>query len=120
LTNGFEATAWAIPRLGSTDIVPIGVGAAAPDRPIAVLGPGTGLGVACLVPATAIAARPCGEGGHASLPNADDVVHARDMTIASAMPVQCMAERYNGCARPSYMHGPIRLPIDPLRHRRTL
>jgi glucokinase len=72
LINDFEATAWAIPRLAPADLVPIGGGGKAPDEPIAVLGPGTGLGIACLVlghrPPCVIA----GEGGHASLAAADD------------------------------------------------
>lgn len=37
-----------------------------------VLGAGTDVGVAGLVPDTFIAARHCSEGGHASLPTADD------------------------------------------------
>jgi glucokinase len=72
LTNDFEATAWAIPRLAPADIAPIGTGAAAPDQPIAVLGPGTGLGVACLVQGARAPRVIAGEGGHASLPASDD------------------------------------------------
>jgi glucokinase len=66
--NDFEALAWSLPILQSLDLFAIGKGA--PDRTasMAVLGPGTGLGVACR------ALNPAGEfvfaseGGHATLP----------------------------------------------------
>src|SRR5262249_49502151 len=49
--NDFEALALALPSLGPADLAPIGGGRAEPDRTRAVLGAGTGLGVAGLVPA---------------------------------------------------------------------
>lgn len=49
LANDFVALASAIPHLGSRDAIPIGTGTAEPRGPIAVLGPGTGLGEAFLV-----------------------------------------------------------------------
>jgi glucokinase len=72
LTNDFEATAWAIPRLAARDVVPVGTGAAAPDQPIAVVGPGTGLGIACLVQDARSPRVIASEGGHASLAASDD------------------------------------------------
>ena len=64
--NDFSAQALAIPHLATQDKVKIGGGEAAAQMPIAVLGPGTGLGVSGLIPHrtgyTAIA----GEGGHVS------------------------------------------------------
>lgn len=68
VVNDFEAIAWSLPQLGSSDVVAIGGGAGLSGAPMAVLGPGTGLGVSCLI---------CGpgrphvlrtEGGHATLP----------------------------------------------------
>jgi glucokinase len=59
-------------RLSPADVVPIGVGAATPDQPIAVLGPGTGLGVACLVQGARAPHVIVSEGGHASLAAAND------------------------------------------------
>src|SRR5438309_5819932 len=53
ILNDFEATAWSLPRLTAEDLHRIGEGAAVPDTPLAVLGPGSGLGVACYVPAEA-------------------------------------------------------------------
>ena len=46
IINDFEAVALSLPSLTSTDLARIGGGQGAP---MAVLGPGTGLGVACLV-----------------------------------------------------------------------
>ena len=49
--NDFEAQAWALPFLGEPgDLVPIGGPDDMPEGPRVVLGPGTGLGVAALVP----------------------------------------------------------------------
>jgi glucokinase len=67
IINDFSAIALAIPHLGSADLQAVGAGRAEPECPIAVLGPGTGLGVSGLVP--------CGtdwhvlatEGGHVTM-----------------------------------------------------
>jgi len=48
--NDFEALAWALPQLGPDDLQPIGDDCAFPDGVKLVVGPGTGLGVAALVP----------------------------------------------------------------------
>ena len=73
LLNDFEALALALPKLAAHESRQIGGGA--PDRklPMAVIGPGTGLGVATCVPTPdsgwiALAA----EGGHVSASAADD------------------------------------------------
>src|SRR5262249_20793108 len=65
--NDFEAIAWALPRLGTAQTRPLG-------RPLApragvkvVLGPGTGLGVAALLPAGGRWHVVASEGGHASV-----------------------------------------------------
>jgi glucokinase len=68
VVNDFEANALAIPLLGPAELVQVGDGAAVPGAPAAILGPGSGLGVAGLVrgPAGWIAVP--GEGGHATMP----------------------------------------------------
>lgn len=48
--NDYTAIAMAIPFLSEKQKVKIGSGEATPDKPISVCGPGTGLGVATLVP----------------------------------------------------------------------
>ncbi len=71
--NDFAAAALAIPRLGQHDLHQVGGTAPAPaDAPRAILGPGSGLGVASLVPLPNghFLALP-GEGGHATLAATD-------------------------------------------------
>jgi glucokinase len=68
--NDFEALAWALPALGAEDLHAIGGGTPLPGAPSAVLGPGTGLGVACLVHGAQGLDAVVSEGGHASLPGA--------------------------------------------------
>ena len=70
--NDFTANALAVPRLGADERLAVGGGEAVPDTPIAVLGPGTGLGVSGLIPAKGGMVPLAGEGGHASMAPADD------------------------------------------------
>lgn len=64
--NDFEALAYAIPFLGEDEQMCIRPGTADPKAPIAIVGPGTGLGMAGLLPtATGWRALPT-EGGHAT------------------------------------------------------
>ena len=63
--NDFAAIGHASSGFGDDDWVQIGDGAAQPDRPIAVLGPGTGLGVCGALPGPHGATVISGEGGHA-------------------------------------------------------
>ena len=72
VVNDFTANALAVPRLGPEERAAIGGGAAVPGTPIAVLGPGTGLGVSGLIPARGGLVALAGEGGHASMAAADD------------------------------------------------
>lgn len=50
LINDFAAVAYAIPHLPAAELVRLGGGAAKAGSPILVLGPGTGLGMAYIVP----------------------------------------------------------------------
>jgi glucokinase len=72
VVNDFAATAYSLPSLDATDLHPIGGGRAVPGAPMAVLGPGTGLGVACLVPGSGEPAVIAGEGGHATFAAASE------------------------------------------------
>jgi len=67
VVNDFTAVALAIPDLKPEERVQIGHGVAQPAAPIAVLGPGTGLGVSGLLPTGAGWTAIAGEGGHATL-----------------------------------------------------
>ncbi|HEY1393570.1 MAG TPA: glucokinase, partial [Methylibium sp.] len=67
--NDLTALALALPALSPAELKPIGGGQAVAGAPLGVVGPGTGLGVAGLLPATAgRGAIPISsEGGHATL-----------------------------------------------------
>ena len=70
--NDFTALAMALPYLGAADVAKVGGGEALARKPIALLGPGTGLGVSGLIP--------CGdhwipleaEGGHVTFSPGDE------------------------------------------------
>jgi len=67
LVNDFEATALSLSHLMGPNLYPLGGGPAVSDAPMAVLGPGTGLGVACLIPSAQNSVVIAGEGGHATM-----------------------------------------------------
>ncbi len=64
--NDFEAVARSLPYLGSAELLKIGGGEAKAHQTYAVLGPGTGLGMAGLVPACGCSLPLATEGGHAA------------------------------------------------------
>ena len=72
VVNDFTANALAIPLLADGDRRQIGDGQAEPDAPIAVIGPGSGLGVSGLLPNGAGWLPLSGEGGHVTLAPATD------------------------------------------------
>ena len=80
IVNDFEAIAWSLPHLVSSDLFAIGNGKATPNAPAVVLGPGTGLGLACHAPGPDGAIVIGAEGGHATLPGIcrrDDAIIGR-------------------------------------------
>lgn len=78
ILNDFEALAWALPALTPAHVMPIGGGSALPGATLAVLGPGTGLGVGAFLPPDRVLAS---EGGHATLAAAD----AEDAALLAAL-----------------------------------
>jgi glucokinase len=64
--NDFTALALALPLLGADERVQVGGGAASDGQAMAVLGPGTGLGVSGLIPSGSLMIPLQGEGGHAT------------------------------------------------------
>jgi glucokinase len=72
--NDFAALALALPTLQAGELRSVGAGVAVAQAPIALLGPGTGLGVSGLLGAAANGRRVVisGEGGHVTLAPADD------------------------------------------------
>ena len=67
IINDFTAVALALPRLGPDDRMPVGGGMPIDGRPIAVLGPGSGLGASGLIPAGPRWSPLTGEGGHVTM-----------------------------------------------------
>jgi glucokinase len=65
--NDSEAIAWSVPRLGAGEVRKIGRGKAQRGAAIAVIGPGTGLGVSALVPSAGGWRALATEGGHVTL-----------------------------------------------------
>jgi glucokinase len=68
LFNDFEAIAWSLPHLADGDLYPLGGGRAPSRASMAVIGPGTGLGVASLVMHADDVFVIATEGGHSTLP----------------------------------------------------
>ncbi|MGN6573363.1 MAG: glucokinase [Pseudolabrys sp.] len=64
LINDFEAIAWSLPHFPAQELFRIGGGEPVADAPRAVLGPGTGLGVAAYLPQGGVLNS---EGGHVTL-----------------------------------------------------
>lgn len=76
LLNDYAALARSLDRLADDDRCEIGAASKAPVQPqgpLAVLGPGSGLGVAALLPATPHPIPMISEGGHATMPAMDDL-----------------------------------------------
>ena len=72
VVNDFAANAMAVPLLQPDDVESINAGRAVESAPVAVIGPGTGLGVAALVPGEDGPAVVPTEGGHVAMAPADD------------------------------------------------
>lgn len=78
LLNDFEALAWSLPHIAAADLVQIGGTLPARPQVKVVLGPGTGLGMAMLVPLPGGGWMPVpGELGHTTLP----VVTAEELAL---------------------------------------
>lgn len=80
LVNDLEALAWAVPHFAADDLVAVGDGSAVGGEPVAVIAPGTGLGLACYLPG-ASSRVVASEAGHATLAATD----AGDATILSML-----------------------------------
>lgn len=117
LLNDFEALALALPGLQPADLMAIGAGSLDPGLPMAVVGPGTGLGVAACVPTPAggwIALAT--EGGHVTLAPTDEF-EADVLRVARAEHAHVSAERLlSGLGLPLLHRAVARLrgrPHDP-------
>lgn len=119
--NDFKAVAWSLPHLTPRDLFAIGGGEQAAAAPAVVLGPGTGLGLACLVP------RPCDpfvvttEAGHATLPgtNAREdavIAHLRvcfgHISVERALSGAGLVNLYQSLAAIDHLSVPPRKPSE--------
>jgi glucokinase len=96
--NDFEALAHAVPALAAADRVAVGGGQPVPDAALAVIGPGTGLGVSGLLADGRGGWRVIvGEGGHVTLPAAN----AREASMLSVL-----RERFGHVSAERALSGP--------------
>lgn len=72
LVNDLEALAAGLPGLAQRHVRSVGPGASIPGAPMAVVAPGTGLGLACVTGGPAGRCVVAGEGGHATLSAIDE------------------------------------------------
>jgi len=71
IVNDVEALAWTVPQLGPADVTSVGDGSEVTAEPVAVIAPGTGLGMACFIPGGDRERVLSSEGGHATLAATD-------------------------------------------------
>jgi glucokinase len=95
--NDFTAQALAVPRLGSADRAELGGEAPQAGAAIGVLGPGTGLGVAGLLPVKGVWYSVPSEGGHVSLAPHDE----RDAAVLA-----CLQRRFGHVSNERVLSGP--------------
>ncbi len=82
VVNDFAANALAVPQLGPDSLIAIGGGSRAEAAPIAVIGPGTGLGMSALAPTRRGLARICRRGRARDAPRRRRAREHRDCAYA--------------------------------------
>ncbi|MFP5390897.1 MAG: glucokinase [Gammaproteobacteria bacterium] len=97
VVNDFAALAMALPALDAADLRQVGGGRATPDAVIGLLGAGTGLGVAGLIPAGGRYIPLQSEGGHVALSPSD----AREVSV-----LQYAWRRYRHVSAERLVSGP--------------
>ena len=95
--NDFTALALSLPALEASQLRQVGGGAAVAGAPLALLGPGTGLGVSGLLPAPGGQVPISGEGGHVTLAAAD----AREAAV-----VELLRHRFGHASAERALSGP--------------
>lgn len=95
--NDFTALAMAVRHLKGSDVEQIGGGKAQPNAAIAVIGPGTGLGVSGLIPSGQHWIPLQGEGGHQTLA----VMNEREVAV-----LQQLQQRFSHVSAERVLSGP--------------
>ena len=103
ILNDFEALAIALPVLEDAQLSQLGGGKPQADKPKVVMGPGTGLGVASLIPVDDVWRAISGEGGHVTLA-ASNEDEARVIARVRSEYGHCSAERLISGPGLSYLH----------------
>lgn len=97
VVNDFTALALAVPHLPDAELDQVGPGRAVPRHAIAVIGPGTGLGVSGLVPCGDRWTALQGEGGHVTLGGNN----SREQAVQARL-----AERFDHVSAERFLSGP--------------
>lgn len=97
ILNDFTALAMSVRHLKGADLEQVGGGRAQPNTPIAVIGPGTGLGVSGLIPAGDHWIPLQGEGGHVTL----SVMNERELAV-----LQQLQQRFSHVSAERVISGP--------------
>ncbi|MGI9205980.1 MAG: glucokinase [Woeseiaceae bacterium] len=107
IINDFHAVAFALPELHDEDRVEIGHATAYRNGTIAVLGPGSGLGMAAWIKSETNTAAMFGEGGHISVSGRDA---AEDRIIVA------FRERFGHCSAERILSGPGLITLHSVMH----
>jgi glucokinase len=104
VVNDFAAIAWGLPHFRAAELRTVGGGTPQARGALAAVGPGTGLGIAALVPATDGWAVVSGEGGHSTLPA---------VTEDEQRVVELVRKQEGHCSAESFLCGPglVRLSV---------
>lgn len=105
--NDFEAQAYALPALLPDECLQIGAGQTQAGAPKGVLGPGTGLGVATLLPVGDDWLAVPGEGGHVTMGASD--AHEADL-------IRAVRERFGHCSAERLISGPGLALVHEILH----
>lgn len=97
VVNDFTANAFSIPELTAGDLMPVGGGSAVAGSPIGVIGPGSGLGIGGLIPGPEGWLALASEGGHATMPAADE----RESAV-----IACMRRHFDHVSAERILSGP--------------
>ena len=121
VVNDFKALAWSLPFLTPLDLFAIGGGERAAAAPAVVLGPGTGLGLACFMPRSRDPLAVTTEAGHATLPGANAredavIAHLRErfghVSVERALCGPGLVNLYQSLAAIDHLVVPPRKPSE--------